>query len=619
MQIKSVQELVREMENNDINGKTTSSKYVEFSMREDIDKTEAYLNSKHISGDKDYLGREKPFFNIVKAAVNIWYRATDIDRKNIKVRASSQSNIVAAFLATLKLQDWMKREAFGKFLNEWGLSLARHGSSVLKFIEKGNELCCQVMDWNNIIVDAVDFDNNIKIEKLWFTPAQLKKQKNYDQKLVNRLLETETTRKTIGGLQKDNKSGYIPVYEVHGELSRAQYKMAKGEEVLEGDDDEYFHQMHVITFVENKGDGSSGNSYEDYTLFCGRESKSPYMLTHLLEMDGQTYAGGAVKNLFEAQWMVNHSQKQIKDQLDLASKIIFQTADGSLAGQNALVNIENGDILLHADGKPLTQLQNVPNITAMQLFANDWKQNANNINGISEAMQGDNPPSGTAWRQTQALLQESHSLFEAMTENKGLALIDMLTTYIIPYFKKQLNNSDEIALTLEEHQIKQIDLAYLPNEVTRRINQKKKQAILSGHIYDPGVEAADMAAAQAEIQASLKGDQRFIKPSDVGNATWKDVFKDLEWNLDYDITGEAEDVQGAMQTLTTVLQTIATNPLILQDPNMKLVFNKILNYAGGISPLEISTAQSQPAPQIQPPGQPQPQPSAQPQAQPQPA
>ena len=74
----------------------------------------------------------------------------------------------------------------------------------------------------------------------------------------------------------------------------------------------------------------------------------------------------------------------------------------------------------------------------------------------------------------------------------------------------------------------------------------------------------------------------------------------MEWELDIDITGEEKDIQGALGTLTTVLTTIATNPMVLQDPNAKLVFNRILSLAGGISPLEITTTQqpiAQPMPQ----------------------
>lgn len=587
MEVKSISQLVREMEDLDTNGVTTSSKYVTQSMREDINTTEAYLNSKHISGDTDYLGREKPFFNIVIGVRNIWFRVTDIDCKNIKLRATKDEEMIEAFIATIKFQEWIKKQSFGQFLNDLGLSLASHGSTVSKFIERENELIAQVMDWNNIIVDPIDFENNVKIEKLWFTPSQLLKQKGYDKEKVKELLSKVETRETITGEQKDNKSGYIPVYEVHGELPLSLLTND------EKDDETYVQQIHIVSFLAKK---DNKDKYDEYTLYSGREKQDPYFITHLIKKDGQTYAGGAVKNLFEAQWMVNHSQKQIKDQLDLASKIIFQTSDGSFVGQNMLSSIENGDILKHEINQPLERLSDNADISALQAFKADWQNVANQINGISEAMQGENAPSGTAWRLVQAQLQESHSLFELMTENKGLAITEMIRRYVLPFFKKQLNNDEQISAILEEENIKQIDSMYIPNEVTRRLNQKKKETILSGEIFDPGFEAADMAEANAEISKTLTGNQRFIKPSDVPNKTWKEVFDDMEFDIDIDITGEAKDIQGAMATLTTIFQVVASNPAVLQDPTVKMMFSKILNLSGVVSPLELSQG-SQPPPQ----------------------
>jgi hypothetical protein len=172
----------------------------------------------------------------------------------------------------------------------------------------------------------------------------------------------------------------------------------------------------------------------------------------------------------------------------------------------------------------------------------------------------------------------------------------MIRRYVLPFFKKQLNNDEQISAILEEENIKQIDSMYIPNEVTRRLNQKKKETILSGEIFDPGFEAADMAEANAEISKTLTGNQRFIKPSDVPNKTWKEVFDDMEFDIDIDITGEAKDVQGAMATLTTIFQVVASNPAVLQDPTVKMMFSKILNLSGVVSPLELSQG-SQPPPQ----------------------
>ena len=584
----NIGKLVRENEQNYISGNTTLSKYVNFSLSDTINKIDAYLNSKHISGETDSLGREKPFFNICTAACNIWYRATDIDRKNIKIKATKTTDIFADFLATIHLQDWMRRENFGTFLNEWGRTLSRYGSAVTKFIEQDGKLHSMVIPWNRLIVDPIDFDNDIVIEVLELTPAQLKKKKGYDQEMVDKLIDSVVYRETLDKQQKDMKANFIKLYEVHGELPLS-YLTG-----LEKDDDTYVQQMHVVAYTASKEKGK----FDDYCLIKGKEEKNPYMITHLIKEDGRTLSIGAVENLFEAQWMMNHTNKQIKDQLDLASKLIFQTSDGNFVGQNALNAIESGDILIHAVNQPLTQIaNNSHDITSLQNYGQQWKTLSSEINGISESMMGQNAPSGTAWRQVEALLAESHSLFELMTENKGLHLEDMLTTYIIPYIKKQMDTSDEIAATLESYDLDRIDKKYVPYEATKRLAKKLiNHIITTGEIPEvtPEMQQVEIDGVKAELDA--QGNQRFFKPDELTDMTWKELFKDLEWQLEVDITGEQKDNQADMATLSTVFQTVASNPMVLNDPKAQLLFNKILTKTGTVSPMELQQMNSQPAP-----------------------
>jgi len=610
----TIQELVRETEQNYIGGTTTTiSKYVEFDLYENINKIDAYLNSKHISGETDSKGREKPFFNIVTSAVNIWYRATDIDRKNITIRATKKDNKITAFIATILLAQWMRKENFGVFLNEWGRTLSRFGSAVTKFIEKDGTLYSEVIPWNRLICDAVDFENNVKIEKLWFTHSQLRMNKSYDQDYVEQLIEKAgVSREILDGQKKDNLDNYIPVYEVHGILPLSNLTDD------EDDEDEFTQQMHAVCFVESKEDGKTKKDtngktiYEDFTLFRGKEKIDPYMITHLIKEDGRSMSIGAVENLFEAQWMLNHSVKQIKDQLDLASKLIYQTSDGNFVGQNALSSIDNGDILITAKGEPITQINNTSHdITSLQGFGQQWMALGNQINGISEAMAGVAPKAGTAWRLQEALLQESHSLFELMTENKGLSLEDMLRIHIIPHLKKKMDTKEEISAILSEQQINQIDKMYVPNEAIRRINNKVKDKVLNGEI----VELDEMKMLTQEEEVSIQedlnqmGNQRFIKPSEISTKTWKDVTKDLEWEVEVDVTGETRDTQSAMATLGTLLQTLVAKQGQPFTPAEQVVINKILSLTGEVNPMEINQMPTQPQqqqPQQQPVQQPQP-------------
>ena len=575
----SVGELVRRAEADWVIGETTRSKYVTENFYEDLNTIDAYLNSKHISGLTDSLDREKPFFNIVLAARNIWFRATDIDRKNIRLKATKSKDFLPSFLATVHLQDYMRRENFGQFLNDWGLTLASYNSAISKFIEKDGRLHTIVVPWQRIICDVIDFENNPKIEIIEMTEAQLRNNPNYDSEQVDALCDAVASRETTDGTQKDNKSDYIKVYEIHGEMPLS---------FLTGDakdEDEYVQQMHTISFVAKK----NGDGFNDYTLVSGREKKDPYLLTQLIKnTDGSISLTGAVKSLFEAQWMTNHTAKLIKDQLDTASKLIFQTSDANFVGQNVLSAIETGQIMIHKVNEPLTELNNTSHdITALQSFGQQWQVLAQELTSTPDIMRGQNMPSGTAFRQAAIIQGESHSNFEIMTENKGLAIEEMMRLHIIPFLKKQMDTSKEVSATLEDYDITKIDSIYIPNEAVRRFNRKAVEAVVN-RTELPTLEQEEQGVRQ---ELGTLGNQRFFNPSEISSKTWKEIFKDFEWEPIVEITDETIDKEPVLATLSSVLQTLATNPQVLQDPNMKLLFNKILEETGRVSPVELSVQQ----------------------------
>lgn len=574
---------VTQLENDYINGTVSYSKYVDESMYDDLQKIEAYSNSKHTSGDKDSLDRDKPFFNIVTSATNIWYRATDIDRSHIKIRAKKAKHFIASYLANIVLQDWMRKENFGIFLNDWGYALAKYGSSVTKWVEKDGQLHRKVLDWNKIICDPVDFYANPVIEVLDLTPAQLKANKGYNKEVVKQLCDTSATRENLDGQNKDNRAGYIKVYEVHGEFPLS-YLTEK-----ESDEDTYVQQVHIFSLLTNE-DGDD----ETFMLYSGKEKKNPYMLSHLLKEEGKTLSKGAVKTLFEAQWMVNHTQKAIKDQLDLASKLLFQTSDGNFVGQNALQSIQTGQILIHQPNQPLVQLNNSSHdIAGLQSNQQQWEVVGNSQAGISEAMQGVTPKSGTAWRQTEAILQESHSLFELMTENKGLAIEEMMREYILPFIKTKLDTSEEITAILDAHDIQKLDSIYIKAESNKILKEEVKQSLLRGELP----VSMDTTATEEQIQSQLNelGNQRFFKPSEIETKTWKDIFKDFEWEAEVDVTGEGSSANEHMDTLVTLYGNLIQSG---NSESASKVMNKILEITGAFSPVELleMPKQTQPMP-----------------------
>ena len=215
-------------------------------------------------------------------------------------------------------------------------------------------------------------------------------------------------------------------------------------------------------------------------------------------------------------------------------------------------------------------------------------------------MLGQTPPSGTAWRQVEATLQESHSLFELMSENKGLALEQMIRERVIPNLKKGMDNADEVSALLDEHNINKIDAMYVPIEAKKIFNQKAVEGVIEA--LDTGdmskvPEAFNAEAEEAGVKKEMAplGSTRFFKPSDVPTRTWKEELDGLEWDLNVNITGEPIDKNMVLTTLSTALNAVA-NPNFTNSPQAQLVVSKILQSTGVISPLEIAALPMQETP-----------------------
>lgn len=578
-------------------GTTKIAKYVQHSLSETVQTIYAYLNSQFITGKYDSLGREKPFFNIVIAARNIWYRATTIQRKDITIREENSKQIVAAFLATQKLQDWMRRERFGVFLADWGLVLAGFGSAVTKWVRKGKKLIPTVVPWNQIICDTVDFDSNPKIEIFEYTSSQLKQkaiENGWDMDVAESIINSPMIRMTITNELQDVKPYFHKIYEVHGMFPNS---------YLTGDpadEKDYSQQMHIVAYTRSSDNGKE--EYHDYSLFKGKEANDPYRCDSLLKEDGRTLSIGAVEHLFDSQWMVNNSAKTIKDQLELASKLIFQTSDPTFAGQNVLTSIETGQILLHKQNEAVTAFPNGSHdVSSILEYMEQWKNLGLEINGISSAMAGATPHAGTAWRLQSLQVSQAQQLFDLMRANKALAIEDMLHDHILPFLKTQLNDSKEIVAVLEANDIKKIDSMYVPQEAVKRFNKKVIDHVVKTGSRPIGIDLQnEMQNVQAEQNGN--GATRYFKPSEIDGKTWKDIFKDFEWlevdvSLDANGSSESSDQAAILTTLNTMLQLVM-NPGYGANPQAQMIVQQILRQTGRFSPLQIA---STPPPSPQPP------------------
>ena len=116
-----------------------------------------------------------------------------------------------------------------------------------------------------------------------------------------------------------------------------------------------------------------------------------------------------------------------------------------------------------------------------------------------------------------------------------------------------------------------------------------KERILAGEFIDPA--EVDMLKQEAIKQYQKQGENRFLKVK-------KAFYDKAEFEFDFIIGNEQADPGVLAQNTQAVLLGVAQNPMILQDPRIKMLFFKYSEMLG-ISPAEMELADQQANQQIQ--------------------
>jgi len=560
----------------------------EFSQSETLNLIDLMVNSKFESGEKDDLDRDKPFLNIVKSRLNVSVRATDLDTKDIQIKAGRRKDYWKSFLLGLKLKEWMKKAEFAKTTNRLNELRGRYGSSLAKRIMVDGKMEIEAVSWHNLIVDPTDMWSAPIIQRHYYSPAQLRNmvKRGWDSEMIEDIIEchqdmTNRAATVVEENRDENKSQakLIEIYEVHGELPN--YLLEEDSE--DTDDTDTSIQMHII-HLEDKGEGD----FEGRTLYSGEEEFIPYMKFDWDEQDGRTLSVGVVEDLFEAQIWTNYTVHQAKNMNDLASKIVFQKIDSEdedSDATNLLTETETGDVL---EGRLAPLQTNVGNYAVLQNVIETWKDNSDRLASTFEAKTGETLPSGTPFRQAAILNQEANSHFSYRREGFALQLKKMIRDWVIPYLMDEIEKDVDFAVDLQPNELQKIDDLY----ARHKANKKIVETILEGNIVMP----QDYEAIYNGIRDNLEenGMRRFLQaPSDFTDT-------DSVYEVDIIITGEQENKAVQFESLSNILSSVVSatqqdgsNPY-LDDPILSGLFTQIVEGTGVVSPLSLYRPRQRP-------------------------
>ncbi len=555
-----------------------------FSQRRQINTIEFYSNSKYLNGQLDELAREKPFYNILNGMCDVENAAKDIDTKDINITSDDGNHYLESFLMSKDVQVWMKEADFAKSLNDMRDMHTRYGSLLVKKVidtdknSKKKGLKLGLPEWKNTITDQVNILQGAIVEIHWMTANEISKKKNV----------WENVDKVLLKLKGKGANKRIPIYEVRGDFSQATYLNAIGEKYTPKDELEFSYQLYYLA-----GDPIESGKQQTFetseVLYCEDDTERVYKYLARKPKAGRGFGVGIFEEGEEAQVWTNDAILKQYRAMEYTTKVVAQSASKKLKGRNLLTETDDGTILEHEDGKPITPVNLLPagGLQQYEMLLNQWYAQLEKTTSAYTAQRGDTPPSGTPFRLQATVLSQSSSVFKTLQQEFGIFITELFEDWIMPYLAAQLNKEHILAYEFSPEELKEIDR----NFATKNANDKAIELMLQGKIVSP--ETYDGFLQMYDTMVKQTKGQRFIQIP-------KNFYKNLKAKVTVNITGEQRNKAATLESLNNILITVSRNPALIQDPVMSQVLMKIIELSGaGISPVSLTAGIAEQAKQTQ--------------------
>lgn len=535
---------------------------------ETIRRVTLYWASKYIDGDEDEILGRLPFDNIVIGAVEKETEATDFDTKDILIRpvSGSDEDRWKARLSTKALTNHLEEIKFAKTLNQICHTRALYGGVLVKKTDEGT----RVVPWQNVVTDQSDIDSGIIIEKHYYTPAELKAKKEWDN--VDEAIEAAREFKTnqIGDDKESETLGdLIEVWELHGVLNRKDWD-------YEAEEDEYERRMMVVVGANWTTETEDKDIIENgLVLYNEKETESPYKYNARNAIPGRALGVGVVESLFETQTWHNFTLSEQFRAMSMAGKQLFDSDNPKMAAN--LYKLPHGTVLKRSsEHSPTTLINTMPSGLPMyDSLRAEIKATGNDIVGQYDAVTGKsnvNKPLGVVAIEN----IEGHSRFEQEREEIGELIEEIVRDWELPAAIKKAKSKDSLYAMFDARELLEIDDIIVNKALLNSI----AELTLSGVV----VTEEMMVQKRQEILKELGKNGMMRVITEIG-----DMLDDKYGNVRVMTTSEARDRQAWFQDRTAILQYLTP-----EDPRYNAIVDSIMDEMGiTIEDLQLAMEQNQ--------------------------
>jgi len=504
-----------------------------------IELIDLYWVDKYLDSEYNELGVKKAFYNIIENPTLVASKMIDIDTKDILVLAEDGQSYYPSWLLGKELRQWMKSKknsdgkTFGQLLNQMTYALPKYGHLLVKKVGDSVSL----VPLQNVMVKQGSknfMDSPYLIEEHTYTPEQFLK--------IGKERKWNNVKEVYDFFKEKDE---IEVYEISAHI--------------DGQKENYFI---IPEGVE-----------DDFILYKAKiDREDLYKELKWDDIPGRALGRGQVEKLFEAQIHTNKVENYKTDGMQYTSKHVFQTRDDGI-GRNMLTEVDNGEILT-ANSEITPVAMEERNLSAYAQDEARWGDLTVKRTFAYDTISGERSPAGTPLGATVLQAQMAGGFFDLKREDFGLFVRDIIADWILPEFKKQSHKLHNILLgEFDEGELRKLKATLVKHYTNKRI--------IDFIIKNKKIPVGDEFDALKTITESFIDNQKVLEiPAD--------YYDDIKYKVQVVVTGESIDVGTKMQTLQVALQMIGGNPTILQDPNTRQYFSKLLELSG-LSPTDFDT------------------------------
>lgn len=512
-----------------------NNKGISYSQYETVNMIDLMINSVYKSGLYDSEGQRKTFLNIVRFIRDVSRMRTDIDVKNYIFKPDTRDDIWQAYFMSRQFKIWAREKNYSETLNRLQDDFCTYGTAVSKKV--GSDIVRVPISSLRNKQDAESLDKTAKsngyvIEEYDMVLSEMKEFKDWN----------------IEGL---DYSKTYKVFERYSLVPKWIIDKWNGEDTK---NEEMVLAMQIL--LPDATD--TKEEWGGRVLFLEKIDKVPYEEVWWERVNGRWLGRGPVENQFENQIARNMTANLRRRALLWGSKKVFQ-ASGEDVPKNLIRDVKDGQVLQVGPNGQITQIpMESRNLAEFGSDESVWDKNSQQLSFTFEVTTGESLPSGTPFRLGVLLNQAVETFFSLKREHFGLWARRAFFSQLIPIFKKE-SKRHTVIIAKGEDGFESLKKRFIEFHTGDRFIKN----ILNGKI----ISIEDI---RTQVEKEVNDSPILITEIE------DNFYKDAVLHMDLDITGESEDTQEVIQTLTTIYQILSQK----NDPRADNVLDVILSKTG---------------------------------------